>query len=63
MLPPPNNDCPTSCGSRDTIPTKIMIDTPLPMPFSVISSPSHTRKIVPAVMEMIIASEGSQLGR
>ena len=33
-----------------TMPPKMMIEIPLPMPFSVISSPSHTRNIVPAVI-------------
>jgi len=36
-------------GRLETIPAKIIIETPLPNPFSVISSPSHIRKIVPAV--------------
>ncbi|MBF8299192.1 MAG: hypothetical protein HW397_241 [Dehalococcoidia bacterium] len=36
-------------GKEATIPPKIMIDMPLPMPFSVMSSPNHTRKAVPVV--------------
>ena len=30
------------------MPPKMMTETPLPMPFSVINSPSQTRNIVPA---------------
>ncbi|OPZ71729.1 MAG: hypothetical protein BWY80_01266 [Firmicutes bacterium ADurb.Bin456] len=37
-------------GTRDTIPAKIRSEIPLPMPFSVICSPIHIRKVVPAVM-------------
>ncbi len=36
-------------GARLTMPAKMMKLMPLPMPFSVISSPSHIRTIEPAV--------------
>ena len=38
---------------RDTIPAKISSEMPLPMPRWVICSPSHIRKIEPAVTEMM----------
>ncbi len=40
-------------GKRSTIPAKIKSETPLPILFSVINSPSHTKNIVPAVMVKI----------
>src|SRR3989304_2645453 len=45
-----------------TMPPKMMSEMPLPMPFSVISSPSQTRNIVPAAMEITAASVGSAFG-
>ena len=36
-------------GARDTMPAKMMNETPLPIPFSVISSPIHIRTTEPAV--------------
>jgi len=36
------------------IDAKIMIEIPFPIPFSVISSPSHTKNTVPAVMVSMI---------
>ena len=47
-------------GTDDRIPAKMISDTPLPMPCSVISWPSHTPNIVPAVMPMMIVSVGSK---
>ena len=38
----------TSPGKLAMIPTKISSDTPLPMPFSVMRSPIHMVKAVPA---------------
>ena len=38
----------TPAGARLTMPAKMMKLMPLPMPFSVISSPSHIRTIAPA---------------
>ena len=38
-------------GMPATMPPKMISEMPLPMPFSVMSSPSQTRNIVPAVME------------
>ena len=37
-------------GSRATMPMVMTSDTPLPMPRSVICSPSHISSIVPVVM-------------
>ena len=37
------------CGMRPTIPAKMMKLMPLPMPRSLISSPSHISRMVPAV--------------
>ena len=48
-------------GNDTTIPENIIRDIPLPMPRSVISSPSHTRNIVPAVMDSIAAMVGNML--
>ena len=39
----------TADGARLTMPAKMMKLMPLPMPFSVISSPSHIRTIAPAI--------------
>ena len=49
----------TTCGTpREgrpmTIPAKMSSETPLPMPRSVICSPSHMTKIVPVVSVMIV---------
>ena len=41
-------------GRRETIPAKMMREMPLPMPFSVMDSPSHIRKAVPAVRMMVV---------
>ena len=41
---------PTAPGSPATMPTRMIIEMPLPMPRSVICSPSHIRNIVPVVM-------------
>ena len=42
----------TAAGSPATIPAKIMIEMPLPMPRSVICSPNHIRNIVPVTREI-----------
>jgi hypothetical protein len=41
--------CTTACGMRATMPAKMMSEMPLPMPFSVMRSPSHMMNAVPAV--------------
>ena len=41
------------CGSRPTMPAKMMKLIPLPIPFSVISSPSHMSTTAPAVRVII----------
>src|SRR3989338_1133790 len=45
-----------SPGRRETMPAKMMSDTPLPMPNSVISSPIHISARVPAVTAANIVS-------
>src|SRR5437870_3380243 len=57
------NDCPMVWGRADTMPAKIMIETPLPIPFWVISSPIQTSRIVPAVIDEIMASVSSGAAR
>jgi hypothetical protein len=42
-------------GNEATIPPKMMIETPLPIPNSVMSSPIQTSKMVPAVMVSNVA--------
>ena len=44
---------PTASGMRLTMPAKMMKLMPLPMPRSVISSPIHMARMVPAVRVMI----------
>ncbi len=39
----------TADGSRSTMPAKMSSDMPLPMPRSVICSPSHMMNIVPVI--------------
>jgi hypothetical protein len=47
-------------GTLETMPAKMISETPLPTPCSVINWPSHTPSIVPAVMPMISVSVGSR---
>ena len=47
---------PIAAGAWLTMPAKMMKLMPLPMPFSVISSPSHIRAIEPAVSVAIWVS-------
>ena len=42
-----SNVLPRALGSPATIPAKIIIEIPLPIPLSVICSPNHTKNIVP----------------
>ncbi len=49
------NPCPITVGKFATIPANIIIDTPLPIPCSVINSPSQTKKVVPAASDNKIA--------
>ena len=53
---PASRPCPADDA---TMPPKMMIETPLPMPFSVINSPIQTRNIVPAVIESRMARSSS----
>ena len=41
---------PIADGSRATMPARMIMEMPLPMPRSVICSPSHIRNMVPVVM-------------
>ena len=52
---------PPSTGSRDAIEVKISNDMPLPMPRSVISSPSHMITAVPAVIVTTSVAIGKRL--
>ena len=47
-------------GMRATMPAMMMRLMPLPMPYSSICSPSHIRKIVPAVMVRTAAMTSRQ---
>ena len=47
---PSSNVLKIAKGRLATIPEKIIIEIPLPKPFSVICSPSHIRNIVPDVI-------------
>ncbi len=49
--------CQICDGKRAMIEVKISSDMPLPMPRSVISSPSHMMTAVPAVMVMTMTDE------
>ena len=51
-----SNPCPTMVGNPATMPPKMISDMPFPSPRSDISSPSHTRNIVPATMDISIAN-------
>ena len=44
----------TDCGRRETMPIVMMSDTPLPMPRSVICSPSQVKTIVVVVSTRIV---------
>ena len=59
---PVYNRPPINCGRPAMIPAKMMMEMPLPTPFSLISSPSQTRNIVPAVIVMIAESVGKASG-
>jgi hypothetical protein len=49
-------------GSVTTMPAKMMSDIPLPMPRSVICSPSHMMNIVPVVSVSTVSSRKPQPG-
>ena len=55
-LPVPSilKDWAMAAGIRATIPANIIIEMPLPMPRSVICSPSHMRKAVPLVRVIMV---------
>ena len=60
---PPVPPYPTiAAGSRPMMPTKMISDTPLPTPYSVISSPSHMAMIVPAVSVRMMLISVAALG-
>ena len=48
--------CCRVCGSRAMMPAKIMSEMPLPMPYSVMSSPSHIMMSVPVVTAMSVVN-------
>ena len=45
-----NTSCEIAVGKLATIPAKMMSETPLPTPYSEMSSPIHIRSIEPAAM-------------
>jgi hypothetical protein len=49
-------------GRPTTMPAKMMSDMPLPMPRSLICSPSHMMKAVPVVSEMMVIRTNPQPG-
>ena len=49
-------------GIRATIPAKMMREIPLPMPLSVICSPSHMMKAVPAVRVIMVIMRNDHPG-
>ena len=53
---------PKTDGMRAAIPAKIMMLVPFPSPRSVICSPSHIIKAVPAVNVIIVTSSNERLG-
>ena len=53
---------PMARGKPAAIPAKMMSEMPLPMPRSVICSPSHMMKAVPAASEIIVMSRNDQPG-
>src|SRR5687768_6315336 len=60
--------CASVCGRRPTMPAKMITLMPLPMPFSLMSSPSHISTSVPATsvarIEIVAAqSSGPKAGR
>ena len=52
----------TPSGPRQTMPAKMMSEMPLPIPRSVICSPSHMMKAVPAVSVMTVMRRKPQPG-
>ncbi len=57
-----SNVCSTARGNPTTMPAKMMSDIPLPMPRSVICSPSHMMNIVPVVSVRTHSSRKPQPG-
>ena len=51
-----------AAGNLQTIPAKIINDIPLPMPRSVICSPSHMIKAVPAVRVITVINRNAHPG-
>ena len=53
---------PIAAGSPATMPPKMIIEMPLPMPRSVICSPSHMMKAVPEVSVITVIARKLQPG-
>ena len=53
VLPSSNVEA-SALGISATIPEKIINDIPFPTPLSVICSPSHIRKVVPATKDIVV---------
>jgi len=52
----------TACGRFTTMPAKMIRDMPLPIPRSVICSPSHMMNVVPVVSVSTVISRKAQPG-
>lgn len=49
-------------GNCERIETKIIVEIPLPIPCSVMSSPNHIRIIEPATMAVTESSQSAEVG-
>ena len=53
---------PIAAGRPATMPAKMIIEMPLPMPRSVICSPSHMRNIVPVMSVITVVKRNARPG-
>ncbi len=53
---------PIAAGSPATMPPKMIIEMPLPMPRSVICSPSHMRNMVPVISVITVVMRNARPG-
>ncbi len=52
----------TSLGKDETIPAKIIIEIPFPIPFAVNFSPIYTKKLVPTINDITTVRPVIKLG-
>ena len=52
----------SDCGRKAMMPIMMISEMPLPMPFSVIRSPSHITNTVPAVRQITQTTVNAQAG-